>query len=258
MPFNAANRGLSQFFSDDEAGPRKVPSLNTNELSLSLDVRLQPALEVTGTLRRKADMIFEKEQEYVVAAAQKEQRLKEVLYVNDHGFLTQTRPEGSSPQVYHMTPSQASKYLGTQVDATQRTKERVPLGTLSFTATPDSPEPQPLRRLRRRSASPLEPAPMTTRPSKANAFDVLGKAPNRPKVPKEKLKDSEFVAAEAEESDEDDMFGFGGPKKDDDDDDEEDGDEQEKVLTGLVDDRAMDVEMERPDLVQEKFRCVSR
>lgn len=99
---------------------------------------------------------------------------------------------------------------------------------------------------------------MTTRPSKANAFDVLGKAPNRPKVPKEKLKDSEFVAAEAEESDEDDMFGFGGPKKDDDDDDEEDGDEQEKVLTGLVDDRAMDVEMERPDLVQEKFRCVSR
>lgn len=254
MPFNAANRGLSQFFSDDEAGPRKVPSLNTNELSLSLDVGLQPALEVTGTLRRKADMIFEKEQEYVVAAAQKEQRLKEVLYVNDHGFLTQTRPEGSSPQVYHMTPSQASKYLGTQVDATQRTKERVPLGTLSFTATPDSPEPQPLRRLRRRSASPLEPAPMTTRPSKANAFDVLGKAPNRPKVPKEKLKDSEFVAAEAEESDEDDMFGFGGPKKDDDDDDEEDGDEQEKVLTGLVDDRAMDVDMERPDLVQEKFR----
>ncbi|KAI6004135.1 hypothetical protein EDD15DRAFT_2156102 [Pisolithus albus] len=252
MPFNAANRGLSQFFS--VTGLRKVPSPNTNELSLTLDVGLQPALEVSGTLRRKADMIFEKEQEYVVAAAQKEQRPKEVLYVNDHGFLTQTRPEGSSPQVYHMTPSQASKYLGTQVDATQRTKERVPLSTLSFTVTPDSPEPRPLRRLRRRSASPLEPAPMTTQSSKVNAFDVLGKAPNKPKVPKERLKDSEFVAAEAEESDEDDMFGFGGPKKDDDDDDEEDGEEQEKVLTGLVDDRAMDVEMERPDLVQEKFR----
>ncbi|KAI6105443.1 hypothetical protein F5141DRAFT_1064629 [Pisolithus sp. B1] len=176
MPFNAANRGLSQFFS--------------------------PALEVGSTLRRKADMIFEKEQEYVVAAAQKEQRPKEVLYVNDHGFLTQTRPEGSSPQVYHMTPSQASKYLGTQ----------------------------------------------------ANAFDVLGKTSNRPKVPREKLKDSEFVAAEAEESDEDDMFGFGGPKKGDDDDDEEDGEEQNEVMTELVDDKDMDVEMERPDLVQEKFR----
>ncbi|KAI6122780.1 hypothetical protein EV401DRAFT_1949860 [Pisolithus croceorrhizus] len=263
MPFNAVNRGLSQFFSDDEAGPRKVPSPHKNELSLTLDVGLQPALEVSSTLRHKADMIFEKEQEYVVAAAQKEQRPKEVLYVNDHGFLTQTRPEGSSPQVYHMTPSQASKYLGTQVDATQRTKERVPLSTLSFTATPGSPEPRPLRRLRRRSASPLqctadpaplEPAPMTAYPSKVNAFDILGKTSNRPKVQRERLKDSEFVAAEAEESDEDDMFGFGGPKKGDNDDDEEDEEERNEVMTELVDDKDMDVETERPDLVQEKFR----
>ncbi|KAI6047042.1 MRC1-like domain-containing protein [Pisolithus marmoratus] len=260
MPFNAMNRGLSQFFSDDD-GPRKVSSPNSNELSLTLDVRLQPALEVSSTLRRKADVIFEKEQEYVVAAAQKEQRPKEVLYVNDHGFLTQTRPEGSSPQVYHMTPSQASRYLGTQVDATQRTAERVPLRTLSFAITPGSPELRPLRRLRRRSASPLhctahlaslEPAAMMAHPSKVNAFDVLGKASNRTKAPKERLKDSEFVAAEAEESDEDDMFGFGGPKKDDD--DEQDEEDEDAVVKELVDDNAMDVETERPDLVQEKFR----
>lgn len=261
MPFNAANRGLSQLFSDDDAGPRKVPSPSRNELSLTLDVGLQPALEVSSTLRRKADMIFEKEQEYVVAAAQKEQKPKEVLYVNDHGFLTQTRPEGESPQVYHMTPSQISRYIGTQqVDATQRTAERVPLGTLSFTATPDSPGRQPLRRLRRRSASPLpptanptspEPASIMAYPPKVNTLDVLGNASKRPKVPKEKLKDSEFVAAEAEESDEDDMFGFGGPKKDD---EEEDGEDEAKMVEGLVDDTVMDVEMERPDLVQEKFR----
>ncbi|KAI6165006.1 hypothetical protein EDD17DRAFT_1506348 [Pisolithus thermaeus] len=194
MPFNAVNRGLSQFFS--------------------------PALEVSSTLRHKADMIFEKEQEY-------------------------TRPEGSSPQVYHMTPSQASKYLGTQVDATQRTKERVPLSTVVVHGH---------SRVSRASATEATKAvqcipttiqhPLTAYPFKVNAFDILGKASNRPKVPRERLKDSEFVAAEAEESDEDDMFGFGGPKRE----------EQNEVMTELVDDKDMDVETERPDLVQEKFR----
>ena len=43
-------------------------------------------MEISGTLRRKADMIFEKEQEYIVSAAQKVQKPKEVLYVNDHGY----------------------------------------------------------------------------------------------------------------------------------------------------------------------------
>lgn len=93
---------------------------------------------------------------------------------------------------------------------------------------------------------------MVAHPSKVNAFDVLGKVSNRTKAPKERLKDSEFVAAEAEESDEDDMFGFGGPKKDDE--DEQDGEDENAVVKELVDDNAMDVETERPDLVQEKFR----
>lgn len=32
-------------------------------------------------------MIFDKEQEYVVGAVQKAQKPKEVLYVNDHGYV---------------------------------------------------------------------------------------------------------------------------------------------------------------------------
>lgn len=56
-------------------------------LSLTLDVGLKPALEVSSTLRQKAENIFEKEQEYVVAAAvQQNDQPKELLYVNDHGY----------------------------------------------------------------------------------------------------------------------------------------------------------------------------
>lgn len=66
---------------------RAVDGTENDGLSLTLDVGLKPALEVSGTLRQKAETIFEKEQEYVVAAAiQQTDRLKELLYVNDHGY----------------------------------------------------------------------------------------------------------------------------------------------------------------------------
>ncbi|KAF9224303.1 hypothetical protein BS17DRAFT_779610 [Gyrodon lividus] len=264
------NGGFSQLFLDeDQSSKGPVGRTENDELSLTLDVGLKPALEVSGTLLRKADNIFEKEQEYVIAAAvEKSDRPKEVLYVNDHGFLTQTRPELSSPQVYRMTPSQASKYIGTQVRSTQTElpSKRLPLRTLSFIATQElSPEPQPLRRLRKRSASPLEhkirersaspiagPVPLVAGSSKFNAFDILGKVPKKSdKSNTERLQKSEFVAAEAQESDEDDVFGFGGAKEDE---DEEDEDDQDKVVEGLVDDAVMDAETEAADLVQEKYR----
>jgi mediator of replication checkpoint protein 1 len=83
-------------------------------------------------------------------------------------------------------------------------------------------------------------------------FDVLGGHP-KSNAPKRKLEKSEFVAAEAEESDEDELIGFGPIQKDDDDEAEDDDDE--KIVEGLVDDAVMDVETEGADLVQEKFRC---
>lgn len=158
-----------------------------------------------------------------------------------------------------MTPSQVSKSVGTQVQLshTQLLSARAPLRTLSFTVSHDlSPEPQPLRRLRRRSFSPLEQKSLEQNSNsvpKLNAFSILGKAPKPPtEAEKKKLGKSEFVAVEAEESDEDDMFGFGGPKKDED--GEEDDDEQDKVVEGLVDDSVMDAETEGVGLVLEKHR----
>jgi mediator of replication checkpoint protein 1 len=52
---------------------------------LSLDVGLEPALEVSSTLRRKADSIFEKEQEYVIEIANHQQRQKPEVYISDNG-----------------------------------------------------------------------------------------------------------------------------------------------------------------------------
>jgi mediator of replication checkpoint protein 1 len=58
---------------------------NTDELSLTLDVGLQPALEVDENRLRQADAIFEKEQAYLVEAANRKPKTKPELYVNDHG-----------------------------------------------------------------------------------------------------------------------------------------------------------------------------
>lgn len=54
---------------------------------MTLDVGLKPALEVSSTLRRKADNIFEKEQEFVIENAdiqQKQDRNPE-LYISENG-----------------------------------------------------------------------------------------------------------------------------------------------------------------------------
>jgi mediator of replication checkpoint protein 1 len=52
---------------------------------LTLDVNLQPALEVDENRLRQADLIFEKEQAYLVEAANRKPKAKPELYVNDHG-----------------------------------------------------------------------------------------------------------------------------------------------------------------------------
>ena len=58
---------------------------NADDFSLTLDVGLQPALEVDENRLRQADAIFEKEQEYLVEAANWKPKAKPELYVNDHG-----------------------------------------------------------------------------------------------------------------------------------------------------------------------------
>lgn len=54
-------------------------------LGLTQDLILQPALQVDDKLLRKADAIFEKEQEYIVEAANKKITKAPEFYVNEVG-----------------------------------------------------------------------------------------------------------------------------------------------------------------------------
>lgn len=181
-------------------------------------------------------------------------------------FLTQT--SGPNAEQYRVKSLQMSPLLASQTlmgELIPSSSERAPLQTLSFKARQESPDVQPLYRLRRRSSSPLErktamqddgsllPPLLISQLPKRNAFDVLGGHPNS-NAPKRKLEKSEFVAAEAEESDEDELIGF-GPIHKDEEEAEEDDDDDEKFVEGLVDDAVMNAETEAADLVQEKFRC---
>ncbi len=58
---------------------------NAKEISLTLDTKLQPALEVNTQTRRKADAIFEKEQNFVLEEALKKPQAKQELYVTENG-----------------------------------------------------------------------------------------------------------------------------------------------------------------------------
>jgi mediator of replication checkpoint protein 1 len=57
-------------------------------LSLSLDAKLQPALEVSSTALRRADDIFQNEQEMILQAAQDSAKPKKPqLYIDDNGHV---------------------------------------------------------------------------------------------------------------------------------------------------------------------------
>jgi mediator of replication checkpoint protein 1 len=70
---------------------------------------------------------------------------------------------------------------------------------------------------------------------------------------KKKIEKSEFVQAEAVESDEDGGYGIGLKGKGAEE-DYESGDDQDVVVEGLLDDQKMDANTEAVDLVQEKFK----
>ncbi|KAF8211462.1 hypothetical protein K438DRAFT_1807341 [Mycena galopus ATCC 62051] len=224
-------------------------------LGLTQDVDLQPAFEVGDRLKRQADAVFEKEQEFLWEAAnQKSETRKEELYVNDHGFLTQTRPDVEEPEIYHpSSPPQA----GSQLLDPQSLLRR-PLRTLSLTESTDFDPParSPMRRLAKRTETP--PPSNNSSPSaspavrvKKNAFDILQKR-EVPRPPKRPLEKSEFVAEEAQESDDDEMMAFGGRTRDDG--EEEDGEDLDRTLETLVDDKEMDEATVGAARVLEKFQ----
>ncbi|KAJ7162546.1 hypothetical protein C8R43DRAFT_1123248 [Mycena crocata] len=248
--------GLSPSFSEKSQTGLLGLRKNTVSLDLTQDLDLQPAFEVGGQLKRQADVIFEKEQEYLWETANKKlEAKKQELYVNDQGFLTQTRPDVEEPEIYQ--PSSPTQHEGQFLGPGSALRR--PLRTLSLTESEfDAPEKSPLRRLARRNntsasaRSSSSPSPTRAR-GPTNAFDLLrrekiGIRAPRPRKPLEK---SEFVAEEAQESDDDEMLGFGHKGEDG---DEEDGEDMDRTLETLVDDKEMDATAVAEARVREKYQ----
>ncbi|KAI0660906.1 MRC1-like domain-containing protein [Cubamyces menziesii] len=252
--------GFSQFFTQEGGGDfeKLKAAQREDDISLTVDTGIRPALEVAPSLIKKADELFEKEQEMVVQEHQAAlEEPKPQLFVDENGFLTQTRPQIRSP-LNMMTPSQFTS-LRLSSPATLLSSVRKPLAPLLSQAPDDDDDDEidenlPRRRLRRRSESPTpahNPSPAVTKPR--NAFDVLGRRAPSPKLkPKQKLERSAFIEGEAEESDDDAAFGFGAKRKDDD--EEDDGEDQDQVLAELVDDKEIDEKTLAEEAVLEKVR----
>lgn len=162
-----------------------------------------------------------------------------------------------------LSPSQRANFLISQRPPGSVT-QRHPLRTLSLSDdldfdVDDTPVPEaPRRRLLKRDASsPTRSSPSGSPSLKRplNAFELLARgAKEQVAKPKKRLEKSEFVEAEAQESDDDELLGFGFGKKKDDEGDEEDGEDLDKTLEGLVDDAEMDEKTKAIDLVLEKVK----
>ncbi|KAI9511264.1 hypothetical protein F5148DRAFT_1146934 [Russula earlei] len=302
--FKPFSGGLSQAFEETQdasgSGSRMggLSALRRGanaDFSLTLEAQaaaLQPALEVDDRLRTRAAAIFEKEQEYVIEAAQHvpSRASRRELYITENGFLTQTRPEGSSPLVYRPSPSQRpyDALLRSQPDNTARSAlvgpgtegsspvvTRQPLSTLAESSpTSSSVGREPLRRLRRADISPeghasvserrfgpsrgqsLSPSPSPTKTKSTaagverTAFTELMVAGAVQRDKAKAKKRSEFVEDQAVESDEDDMLGFGGVRRKGGDDDEDEDDEHD--TDGIVKALVDDAHMDEAALARAK------
>ncbi|KAL5527514.1 hypothetical protein ACEPAG_6315 [Sanghuangporus baumii] len=249
-------------FNSPEATKRSKNLMRNDEFSLTLDTRLQPALDVTTQVRRRADAVFEKEQDFVMDEASTSatsSRSRHELYISENGLLTQTKPEGSTPLVYRSwTPSQNPIVSESEASVVPpSTTRRLPLSTLSLDGDTISPSQQRLARLikgkGRADSSDGDMLGSSSYDSTSNAFvKMLQAARKQSKSEKRKFGKSDFVEGEAVESDEDELFGFGQPAKGDD--DESDEDSPDAVVENLIDDAGMDVRELAEDKVLEKVK----
>lgn len=109
---------------------------------------------------------------------------------------------------------------------------------------------------KRRADSPIDEENVLSSPPRhpPSAFTkLLEGAKRQDKKEKKKLGKSHFIEGEAQESDEDEMFGFGGAKKNEDD-EESDDDDPNAIVENLVDDNAMDDQQLGEERVLEKYQ----
>ncbi|KIL68216.1 hypothetical protein M378DRAFT_158756 [Amanita muscaria Koide BX008] len=258
---NADSPSAKQRIGPVTCGPQPVEGLG-----LTQDILLQPAFDIGNQVLRKAESIFEKEQLILLEAANKKAQKKQ-FYVNDFGFLTQTRSNDEDFELYKSPLVTQKTAHDALLGSSAKDLQRRPLSTLSYSMSTiadddDDLADAPRRRLKtRRTPSPVPAAPIvdpnspTPAPRQArNAFDILNlghKSLTQYEKTKNRQGESELVVAEAEESDDDDVFGFGIKKKGD---DEEDDEDLDRTLETLVDDREMDTNTLAAERVIEKFK----
>ncbi|PBK72902.1 hypothetical protein ARMSODRAFT_953311 [Armillaria solidipes] len=228
-------------------GLSKMRKTGSTDLDLTQDISLGPAFQVRDSSKLKeADAIFEKEQEYVLQEANQVPQKQSDLYVNSDGYLTQTRPD-TSPEVYQPLSRLTQMQTQSQTPAMPQT-QRQALETLEYTPdlTPSLPSPSRKRRIVKRAVSP-SPLYGASRSSSSKPQE------SKTSKPKDPLRKSEFVEAEAQESDDDEMRGFGlfkGPAADDD----EEGQDLDQELPTLVDNTALDEATIAEEKVREKYQ----
>ncbi|KZT12783.1 uncharacterized protein LAESUDRAFT_719092 [Laetiporus sulphureus 93-53] len=262
--------GLSQFHSQatDNNGLAQLRQAKpTQRFSLTLDAGLEPTLDVNRSLLRKAGDIFEKEQGFLAESFGSKIGVEPQLYVNEHGFLTQTVSNGkiptSSPLLSPSLLAASSPFARDAMLPQPPPPIRQPLVAIDADVEMDGVDELPRRRLFRREISPFQREDSqdlnssSSKPSKTrNAFDLMKLASRGAQRKTEKVKKtlvkSDFIEGEAEESDDDALMGFGGRKEDEDEDDEDEN--QNQTLAELVDDRAMDEKMLAEEAVLEKVR----
>ncbi|TBU59144.1 hypothetical protein BD310DRAFT_849988 [Dichomitus squalens] len=251
--------GFSQFVTQ-AGGARGFEQLKRmdDDIDLTPEPGLQAVVDVSNTFRKKADEIFEKEQaalaEQGLAAANKEASPE--MFVDANGFLTQTRPTvDDSPLrlTTQFTPRLRFSTASSPGSVLMSSGLRQPLAPL-LTQDPDESDLPTRRRLRKRDNS-VSPERILAAAPKRNVYDVLGKRSSPKGKGKGKIPvRSEFIEGEAEESDDERTFGFGGTVKKPDDEEEDDGEDQDQPLPDLVDDKEMDRDTLAEDAVREKDR----
>ncbi|KAG8965892.1 hypothetical protein FRC03_012824 [Tulasnella sp. 419] len=250
--------GMTQLFKMEDTKRKSFDNLREDPFG-TIDLesqKLLPAMVITTQERKIDEAIFQEDQE-ARAMLDREELLKEKRgakaprYITEDGFLTQTKPY--SQAIPLPDSPEISKRRGSDVVLTPATVIESGIGTqldLEDDGFDDSMEERPFKRLVR-GERPADRSPSPPRP--LNAFQIMMTGPpKKPKQLKEKLKSngkSVFVQGEAEESDEEVVFGFGGAGLKE---DEEEGEEDDKPLEGLVDDNHLSQDALNADAVMEK------
>lgn len=180
-------------------------------------------------------------------------------------FFTQTKPSASSPFALGLKTPAESTVSGSSPSLTStlvRTGPRKPLGELSFSEDLEHEGSPRLTRIKKRRLSLDDKdddmgnrSSPSLSPAKPNAFDELMRGRSTTPKRAKRLDKSAFVEGEAEESDDDAMFGFGVRKQKDDEEDA-DGEDQDATLAELVDDAVMDDAVLNEAKVLEKVKSV--